>query len=709
MPSRDELIAAAKAKHEREQLLKAAQAKFASEQAPVEQDQGPGALEKAETAARGLFSGATAGVSEPAISGLNAIIQSSLDAIRERDIGELAPEKVKEEYSADVARRKGLQTELPMYDVAGEIGGSVLPVGPAAKLAGMGAKALGGAARVVLPAAKAVKPLVNIAASGAQAAGATLAEEGVKQAVKRATGFQTAEEAPSVMGQAGASAAFGAKLGAGIEGASLLAQGGKKMALGALSALGGVSPEMMKKYLDFARAGGEEISPELAKGKLDDALESIRQKQGGLAQDYSDAVVGSVKRLKDRVNQGSEEAWQILDKTQGKVSVPRDMLLGEVQSVMKDVAGPGGIIGPTTKATMAQLQMLSDDLKGLPDHLDLKTSRDVLRKIRDGIDFNQRAGEYGSVGTNAFKRVQGVLDGMIKERSPEYAQKMAEVAEDTRLLGQASDMFGDSGDVYKKLQSLEQGKDPVQMQALQALGAKTGVDLQKPLQELQQLRTIAALRPGQTQGFLKSLVNDRSIENKKKLAMISQMADQDFSKMVDNLALSTAFDKEFRAGSQHVNFWTVLGGLTAGGLIDNSGFGMGSGAVLGVLTTKFGPRATKELLKQVAAMQGMPTVQKIERLQVPEEMQRYLKMSLVRSIDTFKDYAPVQIPESQKFSMMQDIDSAKGLTPLEKAQAISALSEGQGVAPQILRKMAVAEDKAKPVFTKEGELDEYER
>jgi hypothetical protein len=708
MPTRDELIEAAQKKYQREQLIAQAQSKWESENAPQDDQDIAGT---AETAARGLFSGVTAGLSEPVISGANAGIQSLLDAVRERDLGELSPSKIGEEYSSDVARRRSLQEQHPIADVGGEIAGAFSPVGPAAAIAGAGSKikalaniaALGSKAPKVLQGAS--KIAVPILEGALGAGGATLAEEGAKQAVKRVSGFQTADEAPNLIDAATGSAAFGGKLGAGIQAVKGVQALGGKIGMGAISAISGnVSPERMKAYLDYKRAGGEDIPLEAAKGRIDDAIEMVRQKGEGMAQDYSDAVVNSTKALKDRVVQGSSEAWDILAKTNPNLSIPTASVKNAVTTAIKNVQGPGGMIGPTTKEAVGQLEALRGDLENLPKDLDLVTSKDVLNKIRESIDFNSRAGTFGSAGTNAFKSVQGVLDGMIKARSPEYAAKMEDVARDTKLLAQASEMYGDAGQVYKKIPSLTAVKDPVQRQVLESLGSRVGTDLAAPLGEIQQRRVIAAMRPGQTEGFLKTIIGDRSIENRKKLQLLSQLSDQDLVKMADNAAISSTFDKEFRAGSQHVNFWTVIGGLTAGGVLGDSGLGMGGGAVLGVLTTKFGPRATKMLLDQVAQMQGTPTAQKISKMSIPEDMRRYLKMSLVRSVDTFKDYAPIEVPEYQREAVAQDIQNSKALTVQDKATALSALNAGDGIAPGIMRRMAVEESKPKTRFIKEGDL-----
>jgi hypothetical protein len=85
---------------------------------PLEAEE-PSMAEKIETAARSALEGATFGVSEPAISGINAVVGNLISAgFNAEDVGEFVKqaasgEAIKQEYQRDIARRKALEAEMP--------------------------------------------------------------------------------------------------------------------------------------------------------------------------------------------------------------------------------------------------------------------------------------------------------------------------------------------------------------------------------------------------------------------------------------------------------------------------------------------------------------------------------------------------------------------------------------------------------------------
>lgn len=696
--SKEALIEQARAKYRKEQLIAQAKQKWA-QQNPMPASNAPSELpQQIETGARGFLEGATLGLSEPVLSGINAAIGTAMDAVIDKDAGQLSIENLKEEYSRDVARRRKLKEDFQGSDIAGQVVGAFSPGTIAAKAATVGGKL----AKAALPKVISKIPVAGkIAGAGAEAAGMALGQEVPQSVVEGSTGFRTSEEQPSLA----ESAKGGAIAGATLNAAGQLAHGGGKLALGSLSALAGnVDPQTMKKYMDWKRAGGEAIDAVTAKGRVDDAVEYVRQQSQGMKGDFADAAVDAVGRLKQRVIQGSEEAYQILERTPGVI--PSDTLKVSIDQAKRQVVGPAGVaIGPTTKAAVQQLDALARDVSKLPKQIDLVTAKSILQRLDDNISYSNRAGEFGSVGSNAFKSIRRNLDEVVKSISPAYADKMQDVAQATKSLDNISRQFGSVENAQRQIPSLIAGKDLVKQEAVKYLDRTTGSKLGSMMDEIQKREIINSMRPGQTEGFLKRIIGQRSQENKKQLAMLAQMSDQDLVKMADDFAMSTVFDREFRAGSQHVNFWTVLGGITLGSVLDQGALGMGGGAVLGVLTTKYGPRATRALLDGVVKMQGMPTFRKIDQMSnLPEPMRRELKMGLLRSINTFNDYVPVRIPDDQVVFVQGDIRSSDALTPMEKARAMDQLARNEGIDQAVLRKMVVSEDRATPRMQVKGSL-----
>jgi len=100
------------------------------------------------------------------------------------------------------------------------------------------------------------------------------------------------------------------------------------------------------------------------------------------------------------------------------------------------------------------------------------------------------------------------------------------------------------------------------------------------------------------------------------LEALGKMSNQDLVKMVDDIKVSEAFEKEFRIGSRNVNLWGAMGiGALGGGPI-----GLIIGTVTGAMIDRYGPALTKKALIAVSKVQGSPTVQKLSKLGLPKNV-----------------------------------------------------------------------------------------
>ena len=278
---------------------------------------------------------------------------------------------------------------------------------------------------------------------------------------------------------------------------------------------------------------------------------------------------------------------------------------------------------------------------------------------------------------------------------------MEQVSSDTRLLSDLSDKFGTPEKVFGKINALTGAKAPMEAQALASLENATGTGLSKQVSALQEVAPINRMNPQSTESFLKSIMSSTSIENRKKLALLSKMSDQDLLTMVDHTGVSEAFTKEFRAGSQHVNMWSILGLAAIGGVTGDAfggGVGATSGAVLGALTTKFGPAATRKILDGYSKMRGIPTVRKINQAMsdVPPEVRKQLQTDLVRSIAIYNENSPVVINKDDKKQTLLDIDQSKGLNSVEKARAMDSLNRNGTVDSSHMKKLMT--DQPEPII-----------
>jgi len=284
MPTRQELIDLAQQKFQREQLISQAQEKWKAENLKQVQPEPIGA-EKIETAARSALEGATFGVSEPVISGVNSVIGNLIDSgfeaegLKDFFSKSIDSVRLKKEFEQDVARRRGLEAQLPGVSLASEIGGAlVTPMGLGKGVATVGKAAVAGVERALAPVLE-VAPVTKLLPEALAQAGRRIAEasatgvagDALKQAVEVPTGFMKPEERLD-LGQVGTSAAAltGALEAIPLVGKAIKAQG-KKL----LSALGGVSEEGINNYLKDPQALVRAKSPSQIKDTLDNFVSEL--------------------------------------------------------------------------------------------------------------------------------------------------------------------------------------------------------------------------------------------------------------------------------------------------------------------------------------------------------------------------------------------------------------------------------------------------
>lgn len=150
-------------------------------------------LDKIETAGRSVAKGMTFGLSEPAISGINALIGHAIEP--KQSISDL--------YNTDVLRRRDLEKKLPGTDLGGEIAGAFMPTS-APSLAFNASEALIKSAGNEAPALAKVLAEKGLLGTGAriakgvtQGAALTGVDLGAKKIALEPTGFASDEEMPS--------------------------------------------------------------------------------------------------------------------------------------------------------------------------------------------------------------------------------------------------------------------------------------------------------------------------------------------------------------------------------------------------------------------------------------------------------------------------------------------------------------------------------
>jgi len=396
MANREQLIKEAEAKWEREQLIQQAEAKWASENAP--EPTGPGLPETIETAGRSVLEGVTSGISEPAISGVNAVlgnlIESGFDAESLKDFfsKSIDTARIEKEFSRDVERRRALEKQMPGTALTSEIIGSLSPVGPASWIAKGATKA----AQAIVPAIKGVDVVSRVGKAGAEAALSGAGMEAAKQAAQVPTGFITPEEQLNIL----ETGEFGAKIGGGIAATGAALRGGAKLGKMTLGALLGPSMKTIEKYLadpeTLARAKSPaqikalvdetvakveadirdgKLSVEKAKETLDDAKkiysDTVQAKKADIADAFADA--------KQNLRFAQEEALRPIKQARPPVELKQDVLdaAAEIKKRVGEESKKSYEILDQMQALVKRGEAPSANLGDIPDRI--KAIQDTLR------------------------------------------------------------------------------------------------------------------------------------------------------------------------------------------------------------------------------------------------------------------------------------------------------------------------------------------
>jgi hypothetical protein len=711
MATRQELVKEAEAKFQREQLLAEAEAKFASEQAPKGDAEAP-LPEKIETGARSFLEGLSPfGISEPFISGINAGVSRLLDeGMSSKDIAQavsdvMSVELVKAEYDKDVARRRELKQKLPELSTGAEMAGGLASVAiPAAGL-GKTATALPSLAEKV--ATKVPTKLGKAVTTGAIVAAG---EAKGREAVLEPTGFMKPDEALPALEAAQA----GGTLGGALSAAGSVAKGLAKTPGRLLSAFGGVKASVIEDYLKRDKPL-DPISVDDLKAVVDDAAFKI---QAGIQSHRfatADLLSGAVKRLRGKISDDSTAGFAILDQEaqaaakQGlKKIVPLQDIVTNIDKQIEEIA-PGGVgIGPTEKAAVEKLQSLKKDFLASPltqtGEVSLSDAKGILQTLDKITKYEKSAGTFTDELNLALQAIRGGINRSLRDMSPAYAQHMDQVAAETRLLADMDRFFGTPEKAIIGLKRLESGYDQTINNLTAKLESTTKFPIFQELNKIKKSASVESIRAETSQNFLKSVMRGNSIENRKKLALLSQMSGEDLMKMAQDTAMSEEFNKIVQNGSRDVVFWqTLLGGASGaigGGLATESAAGSAvGGAIVGYLVKTYGAPTTKIILDGMIKVKGVPTVKKISAAlgQIPPQVKDELLTGFVRA-NTIKlaqdPEREIQFDPELTGDLKIDV-LGSDISALKKAQALDSLQKNGTMKQGILRDIMAGQERVK--------------
>lgn len=646
----------------REEKVALAQQKWESENAP----KGPSTAEQVETAARGGLSSATLGLSEPAISALNALLGAGIERLpvgpSDEELGvntvEAPKSSLADLYSKDIARREGLKQAAPGAELAGSIAGAISPVGPAA--AGFkAAQALGKGVAGGLGKIPAAAIGAALAGGGSQA---------IESGVKGAAGLDVSRE-PGAM-EAGKTAGI---MSGAIESLPGVGRALKGVGRAAFASTFGVKGSTVTQFLQNAdlvkNAKSNEELFALARNAVDSVKESARANQ----LDMADEIQLGLGSLKAKVIQESNVALQALEDSGARFS--KEEIKKAIKSATAPIERPG-VIGPAADQAKQKVENFIKDIDLLPDEFDGLTLKNIIKSIDDNVEFLQTPGTFSKSSTQRILLdSRRKLDDIIKTRVPSYEEQMKGVSKLAQLLDKSSELVGGEGKAYNALTKLGKPDRPVENKVLDSFFKEAKIDPERFRQAQENSKLFQSWNADQSvENKIKALMSNKSSTVRGQWEALSKLSDVDFIKQIEATQIANQFEQEFLRGSRNVNLWTIIGAASGAG-IDGGFLGGAGGAAIGALIDKHGPKMARKILEGVAAIQGLPTVKKIAELELPDQVKTELKDSFIRSVVQGKQSdSPVKIGADQKDFVIKEVE-ASSLSPIEKAKKITRLNK----------------------------------
>lgn len=468
MGNRADLIAAAKKKYEREQLVAQAKVKFAAEN-PPEAD----AATTAANVGRSALEGLTFGASEPVISGINAVTAQLWQAAQEaKDPVEFASkladlDRLSKNYDVDVEARRKFEAENPTKSMVAETTGNFLPMvmsggtGAAAKALPSAIDSTGVAARELLSKIPGVAELLKskglmgsaarIVESGAAGAAQGAAADIVKKTFEEPTGFiQPQDDVPST----GEAALFGAKFGAGMQAVPEIArQGARALEAGGKTAarvLTGVKANDIDYYLANPDRVRNAKSVDEIKIEIDSTMQKLRDdvENATLNKDQAkDAVKIAESKLDDLIRENKNllanqkaEVRAKLREAQADFNIAKKVAVSNVKNARLPISADD-VLDSVNDVKRQVSDLSSESYKILGSHegaFSIKGVADDIKNIQNGLKTKgQLLSKDSEAASNVLENWKSKIEGFSDQEltAKEIKQVIQELDSDIRTSG----------------------------------------------------------------------------------------------------------------------------------------------------------------------------------------------------------------------------------------------------------------------------------
>lgn len=152
----------------------------------------------------------------------------------------------------------------------------------------------------------------------------------------------------------------------------------------------------------------------------------------------ADEMVGSLANEKRALGTLSEQADDALARTPGAVTKADTLAFLDKIGNSVSIGKKGAVVGDKANAAVTRLYELRQRIDGgFADQISHVELRDILRQVRDDIDFGGTAGEMNTTLNRMRKEFTHGLSDLLKQRSPEYdgiMQRMKALSDNLEVL-----------------------------------------------------------------------------------------------------------------------------------------------------------------------------------------------------------------------------------------------------------------------------------
>lgn len=474
--------------------------------------------------------------------------------------------------------------------------------------------------------------------------------------------------------------------------------------------------DVAQKDFKFEKFEAKRIM-DAAKAKLDDAWMAQQEqfKRARPPVQLVDDITDSLEQLKKQVSIESGESYKILEKAKKPIAL-KD-IGKDIEAVQKDLLVEGQLLSKDAQKAFTVVDEWKEKIANLGKSAQPASVKRVIQELDKDIRLygDRMAGEFSGDAFDSLMKIRRSLDERIKE-IPGYADQMKKVYALNELRKEAVSEFGDQSKAMSRLASIDSVKNKPLIDLLNKLGIETKKDFMPAISSYQKLKEIAKSPMAQDElmarmpefqeyqkaqaGFKRFAdptdIAGEVVRQKEKLyqyfqdprnaeAFLREGLETSPTKRLQNLqAAEAAYNKalqgkawtqEFRIGSRNVNVFTALGalfGVSVGG--PEMAIATASlAAAYGAIVDRYGPAHTKKILDGMAKIQGWPTIQKINQLQVPPEIKASLQRELIQSA-IILNREPVTITPENKAAIVKDISNSKA-SNIDKAKMLNEIEE----------------------------------